>query len=260
MKVIQNIGLALITSGILMFSAWVVADTSKGEPYTFVIVHGATGGGWDWKVVANKLIEQGHTVYRPTLTGLGERQHLASADIDLSTHIDDVVNTILFEQLNEVVLVGHSYGGMVITGVMNKIPQRIRHITFLDAAAPDHGMSANDVWGPLPADMKIVDGLIHFPWIDQTAPFPRDVVHPLKSFAEPVAFNNEQAKAINATFVIFVPEGMSETDRQEDPSWRRAKARNWTLRSFSGDHVIYRVKPKEIAALLIDSVNDVNGK
>lgn len=242
-----------------MFSTLVNADACKGGPYTFVIVHGATGGGWDWKGVASKLIAKGHTVYRPTLTGLGERQHLAHADIGLSTHVDDVVNTILFEQLNDVVLVGHSYGGMVITGVMNKIPQRISHATFLDAAAPDHGMSANDVWGPMPKDAKVVDGLVHFSWIDQTAPFPRDVVHPLKSFDEPVAFDSEKAKMINSTFVIFVPEGMSEVERQDDSSWHRAKSRHWTLRSFNGDHVVYRVKPQEIAALLINSVNDVNG-
>jgi pimeloyl-ACP methyl ester carboxylesterase len=89
-----------------------------GAQYTYVLVHGASGGGWDWKTMDELLTADGHTVYRPTLTGLGENVHLSNPDIDLTTHINDIANVILFEDLKDVVLVGHSYGGMVITGVI----------------------------------------------------------------------------------------------------------------------------------------------
>ena len=92
---------------------------SEAVHYTYVIVHGASGGGWDWRTMDELLTAGGHTVYRPTLTGLGEKMHLANADINLTTHIDDIANVILFEDLDEVVLVGHSYGGMVITNLIH---------------------------------------------------------------------------------------------------------------------------------------------
>ena len=123
------------------------AAAQPGEKYTFVLVHGATAGGWEWKSTGKFLTDDGHTVYRATLTGLGEREHLNSPDIDLQTHINDVVNLILYEDLHDVVLTGHSYGGMVITGVIDRIPERIRHVVYLDAAVPDDGMSIWDLFG-----------------------------------------------------------------------------------------------------------------
>jgi pimeloyl-ACP methyl ester carboxylesterase len=111
---------------------------SAGEEpqYTYVLVHGFSGGGWDWRTMDEILTADGHTVYRPTLTGLGERVHLSSPEIDLTTHIDDVENLILFENLKDIVIVGHSYGGVVITGVMDRVPARIKHAIFLDALVP----------------------------------------------------------------------------------------------------------------------------
>jgi pimeloyl-ACP methyl ester carboxylesterase len=110
-----------------------------GRPSTYVIVHGAWGGGWDWKHVADLLTADGNTVYRPTLTGLGEHSNLAGTNIDLDTHIQDIVNVILWENLHDVVLVGHSYGGMVITGVADRVPDRIKHVVYLDALLPENG-------------------------------------------------------------------------------------------------------------------------
>ena len=138
-----------------------------GEKYTFVVVHGATAGGWEWKRTGKFLTDDGHTVYRATLTGLGERMHLNSPDIDLQTHINDVVNLILFEDLHDVVLTGHSYGGMVITGVMDRVPERIRHVVFLDAAVPDDGMSLWDLFGGNgPQDPeRFKDGFMQVPWV-----------------------------------------------------------------------------------------------
>jgi len=95
-------------------------------PYTFVLVHGAWHGGWCWQRVADRLRGGGHTVFTPTLTGLGERSHLLRAGIDLKTHIADVVNVMKWEGLSDVVLCGHSYGGMVISGVAEALPQAIR--------------------------------------------------------------------------------------------------------------------------------------
>src|ERR1700704_6398122 len=120
------------------------AQASKSNPVrkpTIVIVHGAWGGSWAWRKVDAMLREKGFNVYRPQLTGLGERVHLSRPDIGLSTHIDDVVNTILFEDLHDIILVGHSYGGMVITGVADRVPDRIRRLVYLDAFVPNDGES-----------------------------------------------------------------------------------------------------------------------
>jgi pimeloyl-ACP methyl ester carboxylesterase len=157
----------------------VAADemTTKKEKYTFLLVHGASVGGWDWQTIAKQLTAKGHTVYRPTLTGLGEKYHLASPEINLTTHINDVVNIIVFEKLYNIILVGHSYGGMVITGVMDRLPERIQH---LDAMVPDDGMSVTDIF-PLSSDRKVINGQIYFPWLDENSPLPRDLPQSLKT-------------------------------------------------------------------------------
>lgn len=105
----------------------------------FVLVHGGWQGGWSYKALARLLRVDGHEVYTPTLTGLGERSHLTHATINLETHISDVANVILFENLTNVVLVGHSYGGMVITGVADRISPRISTLVYLDALVPKSG-------------------------------------------------------------------------------------------------------------------------
>lgn len=106
---------------------------------TFVLVHGAWCGGWVWRDVADILRTAGHNVYTPTLSGMGERSHLLTADIDLQTHIQDVINVIEYERLSDVALVAHSYGGMVATGVADKITDKIDALIYLDAALPKDG-------------------------------------------------------------------------------------------------------------------------
>ena len=106
---------------------------------TFVLVHGAWNGGWNWRRVADRLRSRGHSVFAPTLTGLGERVHQLHPGVDLSLHIADVLGVIKYESLNDIVLVGHSYGGFVISGVAEVIPRKIRSIVFLDAFVPDDG-------------------------------------------------------------------------------------------------------------------------
>lgn len=112
---------------------------------TFVLVHGAWHGGWCWQPVAARLEAKGHTTYRPTLTGLGDRVHLLSREVGLATHIEDVAALLRFEDLHDVVLVGHSYAGMVITGVAGEVPERIGRLVYYDAFVPDDGDCALDL-------------------------------------------------------------------------------------------------------------------
>jgi pimeloyl-ACP methyl ester carboxylesterase len=108
---------------------------------TFVLVHGGWRGGWVWDRVAKQLRDNGHTVYAPTLTGLAERSHLLNAGVNLSTHIQDIVNLVTCEKLKDVVLCGHSYGGLVITGVADQIPEYTSSLVYLDAFVPQDGDS-----------------------------------------------------------------------------------------------------------------------
>jgi pimeloyl-ACP methyl ester carboxylesterase len=101
-----------------------------------VLVHGAWAGAWAWLRVADRLTARGHRVFAPALSGLGERSHLAHLAIELSTHVDDVVNEIRWKDLDGVVLVGHSYGGIVITGVAERVYERIASIVYVDAFIP----------------------------------------------------------------------------------------------------------------------------
>jgi len=116
---------------------------------TYVLVHGGGHGGWCYSRVAPLLRAQGHDVYTPTLTGLGERAHMMRADIDLDFHIRDVLAVLHFEDLRDVILVGHSYGGMVITGVADRAPDRVGKLVYLDAATPTNGVSLVDHAGPV---------------------------------------------------------------------------------------------------------------
>jgi pimeloyl-ACP methyl ester carboxylesterase len=124
---------------------------------TFVVVHGAWAGSWAWMRVADRLVARGHRVFLPTLSGLGERSHLAGSSIKLTTHINDVVNEVLWKDLSDLVLVGHSYGGFVITGAAERIVGRIRSIVYVDAFIPKDGQAFADFsseWN-LPADALI---------------------------------------------------------------------------------------------------------
>jgi len=124
--------------------------------HTFVLVHGAWHGGWCWRRVSDLLEKQGHKVFTPTLTGVGERSHLIGPNVNLSTHVTDVVNLIQWEGLSDIVLCGHSYGGMVISGVAEKMTTAIRSIVFLDAFVPENGDAVTNLTGPLV--MKALQG------------------------------------------------------------------------------------------------------
>jgi pimeloyl-ACP methyl ester carboxylesterase len=122
---------------------------------TYVLVHGAWHGAWCWRRVVRLLTHAGHDVFAPTLTGLCERSHLLTPAVDLDTHILDIVNELKWQELKDVVIVGHSYGGMVISGVAEKVEKAIASFVMLDAFMPENGQSVVDIW---PAAMR--DGLL----------------------------------------------------------------------------------------------------
>ena len=173
---------------------------------TFLIAHGAWSAAWAWKKMRPLFQARGHAVHIPTYTGLGERAHLASRDIGLSTHIADVLGTLEFEDLRDVVLVGHSYGGMVATGVADRARARLRRLVYLDAFVPRDGQSLLDLlpadarermreaartsgegWrvppNPVPPDTSEAD----LAWLT-----PRRVMHPLRAFEDPIRLTHPE--------------------------------------------------------------------
>jgi pimeloyl-ACP methyl ester carboxylesterase len=178
---------------------------------TYVLVHGGGHGGWCYQRVARILRSRGQDVYTPTMTGLGERAHLLRPDIDLDFQITDIVKVLEFEGLRNVILVGHSYGGMVITGVGDRAADHVGHLVFLDAATPVNGQSLVDVAGPMMAaaraGSRVVDGieLVLFPGDDPmhfygvTDPEqiawmkPKLTPHPWKCFEQKLRLTHEDA-------------------------------------------------------------------
>jgi pimeloyl-ACP methyl ester carboxylesterase len=152
-----------------------VSGAEGGRQRTFVLVHGTWHGGWVWRDVRRRLRAAGHLVFTPTCTGCGEREHLSNPGVGLDTHIQDIVNVIEYEELDDVVLVGHSFAGMTITGVADKLKDRIRHIVFFDALVPRAGRMAavprDPATGELPGwfrerQKKFIDGYRMVLWED----------------------------------------------------------------------------------------------
>lgn len=217
---------------------------------TYVIVHGAWGGGWDWKPVAQMLTADGHEVYRATLTGQGERSHLASTNVDLNTHIQDVVNLILWENLHEVVLVGHSYGGMVITGVADRIPDRIKRLVYIDALLPQNGDSVNSLSASRPPHL-VRDGWVPPVWVVGNPPPPHDVPMSASSFSQSIVLTNQPVfRRIPTIYILTVDPG--KTPAQDDfyPNYLRAQSYGWTVEIMTGDHNVQRSHTAEVVRRL----------
>lgn len=208
---------------------------------TFVIVHGAWGGAWSWnKLVVPRLRQAGHEVYAVTLTGLGDRSHLATPEVDLDTHIQDVVNVMTFEDLRRVLLVGHSYGGMVITGVADRCPERIECLVYLDAAVPSDGQALADQFGTSRREEMIErarregDG-----WLVPPGPVPADQPpeltewatprrrpQPLKTFTQPLKLAHGET-TLPRVYVYCAlgkepgsPQAQRAARLRDDPRWR----------------------------------------
>jgi pimeloyl-ACP methyl ester carboxylesterase len=224
---------------------------------TYVLVHGAWGGGWAFRTVDSMLTAAGHRVYRPTLTGLGERVHLGTPEVGLSTHITDIVNVLLFENLHDVVLVGHSYGGIVITGVADRVPERIRHLVYVDALVPEDGQSLLTASRGTKLEAfarRSVDsaqaGFIVPTWVTPRSPRPTDVRQPVRTFTEPVSFRNPAARRLPGTYILTVEAGRAEAEDDFAAFAERAKSRGWAYLVLRANHVPERSAPRELTALL----------
>lgn len=238
------------STALILGSSQAMSAPQPASGQTFVFVHGAWGGGWDWRTVANLLAAKGHVAFRPTLTGLGERAHLSSPDIGLSTHITDIENTILFERLTNVTLVGHSYGGMVITGVADRIPERISRLVYVDAFIPENGdslMSLNAARGALlPGE---VQGAFRMPtWVKPGTPPPTDVPQPMKTLTEAIVLTNPLRSKIPTTYILATELGAPKS--AFDVFAARAKAKAWQVERLISDHNVQRSVPKELVTLL----------
>ena len=232
----------------LLLAALLVQAPAKH--YTFVIVHGAWGGGWDWRSVDSLLTRDGHKVVRVTLTGLGERRHLATPNVGLYTHIDDVVNKILWDDMRDVILLGHSYGGMVITGVADRVPDRIQRLVYLDAMVPDSGESVKSLQGVDTAFItSVTRGDFTVPiWVQDTSVVPRDVPMSLKTFTEPLRLVNPARAKVPASYILTF-----EPQVNPDPFQRfadRAAGRGWQVYRMQADHIPERTNPTGLVTLL----------
>jgi len=217
-----------------------------------VIVHGAWGGAWAFKKVDAMLRQKGFEVYRPQLTGQGDRVHLARPDIGLNTHIDDVVNTILYEDLRDITLVGHSYGGMVISGVADRVPDRIKRLVYLDAMVPNDGDSVTNMM-PGGADFlkRMTQGDYIVPvWVKPNQPPPHDVPQALKTFTDTITLKNEAAKKLPATYILTVEKGKEAKDDDFFRQSQRAKERGWTMLQLTSDHNPQWSAPEALVEML----------
>lgn len=240
--------LVLITT--LFVSTTVFAQTR--QPRTFLLVHGAWSGGWDYAQVETILRANNDKVYRPTLTGLGERVHLASPDINLTTFISDIVNVIKFEDLHDVILVGHSFGGMVISGVAEQLPERISHLIYLDAMVPDDGQSAQMVCGHLWHEFMashVKDGFLDYPFGPVRSTPPMDVAQSLKTFTEPLPVRNSLVKNIPTAFIVMTKNGQSQA-ANDQMGLVKARQRHWRIASLEGGHYAMREQPDKLVKKL----------
>jgi len=251
------LGAAVLATACAREPARVVEPASRP---VIVFVHGAWGGGWQYRKVEPLLEEAGYTVYRPTLTGLGERVHLARPDVDLSTHIEDIVNVFEFEDLHDVILVGHSYGGMVISGVADRLPERIAKLVYVDAILPENGESVESLFGPAIERMAVPGGegaepwLLVPRWVEPGKPPPVDVPQPILTFTEPISLGNPAAARIPSAYLLTVEPGA--TDDQFSPFADRARNRGWQVVEMEGGHNPYWFQPEAFVRVLLDLVQD----
>ncbi len=245
--------------GATFFTIFLIAGTSvhaqsgsEPEKPVYVIVHGTWGGGWAFKEVDSIMTSKHATVYRPTLTGQGERAHLASNTIGLETHIMDIVNTILFEDLQNVILVGHSYGGMVVAGVVNKIPERISKLVYLDAVVPEDGESLVSVMRRDNLDgLNVVDGFLIPQWVGKDAKPPKDVPHSLKTWTDRITLDNPLRSSVSTTFILTVEKGKTPEQDGFASQAERAKTKGWPVLILTSDHNAQWSAPNELSEMLL---------
>jgi thioesterase domain-containing protein len=236
---------------------------------TFVLVHAAWCGGWVFQRLSPYLRDAGHQVHTPTLTGLAERAHLASPDLTLDTHIADIVAVLDDEDLRDVVLLGWSYGGNVITGAAHRVPERISQLVYLDANVPEDGQTDYDLYAdgekalaedaaaavaagtpgfaPIPAEglrAHITDETLHTWMLDNLTP------HPLATWTQAIRLGNPAADAIPRAYIFCTEDrdpGMPDPAYlarvRSDPAWR--------YRELTANHSAPITKPRETAEAIL---------
>jgi pimeloyl-ACP methyl ester carboxylesterase len=229
---------------------------------TFVLVHGAWHGSWCWKRVRKALQAGGHDVFTPTLTGVGERAHLLSPKVNLDTHIDDVVNLVQWEELKNVVLCGHSYGGAVISGAADRLVDRIGALVYLDAFLLDHGQSVYDVLPPAQRDFQldlvarygegwkvppIPAGAFNVnvhdrEWVDRQC-----TMQPVATFQQPLRLSGAPQAARSVEFVLAT----GWNDSPFHAFYEQAKARGWKTRTIPCGHDVMLDRPEELTRALL---------
>jgi pimeloyl-ACP methyl ester carboxylesterase len=236
---------------------------------TFVIVHGGWGGGWEWTRVARELRGRGHEVFTPTLTGLGERAHLGS-DVGLSDHIADVEAVFRCEQLSDVVLCGQSYGGMVVTGVADRLAEAVRLVVYLDAFIPRHGQALADMISsgfremiqqteqqghdrlPFPSELWPPEGslpeAVRSSYIDRMQP------HPVRTMTEPIRLTGAIERLPRA-FVRCTGGEYGEAEPDIAQFGDRARAEGWPYHESPTPHDLQLYDPAGTAAILHELSN-----
>lgn len=226
---------------------------------TFLVTHGAWSAGWAWKKMHPLMSAAGHRLVTPTYTGLGEREHLANASIDLETHIQDVLGIIKYEDLDNFILVGHSYGGMVATGVADRVPGRIARLVYLDAFVPKDGQALVDL---LPADARArMQETAKNPdnWRVPPNPIPPDtpaedvqwmqarrLPQPIKTFLMPLKLRNGDTR-LPRSYIYCKRSAPGDTFRQFA---ERAKREHWDYREIDASHSPHITAPDVLASLL----------
>jgi len=230
---------------------------------TIGLVHGGTSGGWAWKPISTKLREEGHEVYSPTLTGVGERVHLLTQEIGLDTQITDIVNVLVFEDLHDVVLVGHSLGGMIITGVADQVPERISNLIYLDSFLPENGESIMDL--TLPEMRKTIDQMIQFQgdgWLFPVVAEPKNGTdrhrpHPWKVLTDKLNLKNKARVNFPCVYIRFSGDKQPGQPLQiwMEPSWQRAKSLGLDVYEVDTVHSITQ-NPDSKAKILIELIDN----
>jgi pimeloyl-ACP methyl ester carboxylesterase len=229
---------------------------------TFVLVHGAWGGAHGFRKIRGPLRNAGHEVFTPSLTGIGERAHLTSPQVCLTTHVTDVVNAVLYEDLRGVVLLGFSYGGLVVTGALEHIGDRVAHLVYLDAFVPGDGDSVGTLTGgtgggvielgrdwlvpPLPREY---DDPAEAAWAGA-----RRTPHPAGCFTEPVRLARPlEDYPLTRTYIKATGEPRPEPG---GPFWAAAdRARHspaWRYREIPTGHMILSNRPEDLVRLLLE--------
>lgn len=229
---------------------------------TFVLVHGAWTGSYGFRKVRPLLLAAGHDVFTPSLTGIGERAHLTSPQVTLGTHVQDVVNVVLYEELTDVVLVGFSYGGMVVTGALEHIAARVRHLVYLDAFVPGDGDSIDSLTGRDRSSLEVLREWL-VPPSERDFDDPADAAfvgarrgpHPVGCFTEPVRLRRSlEDHELGLTFIRASAEQPSSAGaRAIAAAAARAKSSTaWRYREIDTTHMIPVNRPRELAELLLE--------